>query len=162
MTDTVCVCCGWALLAVGLIGCLVPMIPGPPIAYCALFVALAVGDHSAPTWTCLAVAGVITVAVTVVDCLVPSWGAAKFKCSRSGRAGCLVGTIVGLFFLPAGVVAGPFLGALVGELAVGRRFGQSLYGAFGALVGFLVGVLLKVLSCGILAYWFYRAVTQGS
>ena len=71
----------------------------------------------------------------------------------------MIGTIVGLFFLPIGIIAGPFFGALVGELVAGRNFGQSLYGAFGALIGFLAGVLLKVLCCGLLAYWFYQSVT---
>ena len=156
--DIVYICIGWTLLAIGLIGCFVPMIPGPPIAYGALLVALAVGDHSAPTWSCLVIAGVITAVVTVIDYVIPSWGAAKFHCSRGGTVGCLIGTVVGLFFLPIGIIAGPFLGALAGELVAGRKFGQSLYGAFGALVGFLTGVLLKVLCCGLLAYWFYVAV----
>lgn len=83
--DIVYICIGWALLAIGLIGCFVPMIPGPPIAYCALLVASAVGDHTAPAWPCLVIAGVITAVVTVIDYVIPSWGAAKFHCSRGGN-----------------------------------------------------------------------------
>lgn len=158
--DVVYVCCGWALLAVGLVGCFVPLIPGPPIAYCALFVALALGDHSAPSLSLLITAGAVTAAVTVLDYVVPAWGAAKFHCSRWGTFGCLAGTIVGLFFLPLGIVAGPFLGALAGELIAGKKIGSALFGSFGALVGFLTGVLLKVICCGLLAYWFYLSVTR--
>ena len=146
------------LLAVGLIGCFIPLIPGPPVAYCALFVALAVGDHSAPTWSTLVIAGIITAAVVVLDYVVPAWGAAKFRCSRGGTFGCLAGTIVGLFFLPIGIVAGPFLGAFFGELLAGGKFGSSVLGALGALVGFLTGVLLKVACCGLLAYWYCVSV----
>ena len=155
--DVVWIACGWALLAVGLVGCFVPLIPGPPIAYSSLFVALLIGDHSSPTVSILVVAGLATAVVTILDYVVPAWGAARFHCSRGGTFGCLLGTVAGLFFLPFGIVAGPFLGALAGELISGKRFGSALFGSFGALVGFLTGVLLKVVCCGFLAYWFYRS-----
>lgn len=156
--DVVYIGIGWTLLAIGLIGCFVPMIPGPPIAYCALLVALAVGDHSAPTGSTLVIAGAITAAVVVLDYVVPAWGAAKFHCSRGGTVGCLIGTVVGFFFLPIGIIAGPFLGAFFGELLAGRKFGSSVFGAVGALVGFLTGVLLKIACCGLLAYWYCISV----
>ena len=158
--DLVCIGCGWLLLAVGLCGCFVPVIPGPAVAYSSLFVALLVGDHSSPTVTGLVVAGAVTAVVTVLDYIVPAWGAAKFHCSRGGTVGCFIGTLVGLFFMPVGILAGPFLGALAGELIAGKRVGSSLFGAFGALVGFLTGVLLKVACCGFLGYCFYSAVTR--
>lgn len=151
--------CGWTLLGIGLIGCFLPIIPGPSIAYSSLFVALAVGDHSSPTVPVLVAAGVATVVVTLLDYIVPAWGAKKFHCSRGGTFGCFVGTLVGLFFLPFGILAGPFLGALAGELIAGKKVGSSLFGALGALVGFLTGVMLKVLCCGLLGYWYYLAVT---
>ena len=157
--DVVLICCGWMLLALGLIGCFVPLIPGPPVAFCSLLVALVVGDHSSPTMNCLVIAGVVTAVVTVLDYVVPAWGAAKFHCSCGGTFGCFVGTIVGLFFLPIGIIAGPFLGALLGELLAGKKLGSSLFGALGALVGFLTGILLKVFCCGLLAYWFFISVT---
>ena len=149
---------GWILIAVGTIGCFLPVLPGPPIAYAALFVAMARGDHSSPGIATLVVAGVATVAVLVLDWIVPALGAKKFNCSRIGMFGCFVGTIVGLFFLPFGVVAGPFLGALAGELLAGKQFWLSLRGAFGALLGYACGVLLKVLCCGFIAYQFWAAV----
>lgn len=156
--DLAYVCIGWALLAIGVIGCFLPIVPGPPIAYCALFAALATGDHSAPTVLCLLLAGGLTVAVTVLDYIVPTWGAAKFHCSKFGMIGCFVGTVVGLFFLPLGVVAGPFLGAFVGEIAAGKVFSCSLRGAFGAFLGFLAGICMKLVCCGILAYLFLSAL----
>ena len=158
MMDVVYECIGWALIAVGTVGCILPVIPGPPIAYAALFLALARGDHTSPDVVALIVAGVVTVAVLVLDWIVPALGAKKFNCSRLGTVGCFVGTIVGLFFLPLGVVAGPFLGALVGELSSGKPFGRSLRGAFGALLGYACGVALKLACCGFIACQFWRAV----
>ena len=134
---------GWILIAIGVVGCFLPVLPGPPIAYAALFLALARGDHSSPGVSAFVVAGLVTAAVLVLDWIVPALGARKFNCSRVGMLGCFIGTIVGLFFLPIGVVAGPFIGALAG---------------FGALLGYVCGVVLKVACCGFIAYRFWTAV----
>lgn len=158
--DAVWIVCGWTLLAIGLVGCFLPVLPGPVVAYSSLFVAMQTGDHSSPTVSLLVVAGLVTAVVTILDYVVPAWGAAKFHCSRGGTVGCFLGTLGGLFFLPFGVLVGPFLGALAGELIAGRRFGSSLCGAFGALAGFLTGVLLKVACCGFLGYCFYSSVLR--
>ena len=149
---------GWVLIAIGTIGCFLPVLPGPPIAYAALFLALARGDHSSPGVSTFVVAGVVMAVVLVLDWIVPTLGAKKFNCSRLGMLGCFIGTIVGLFFLPLGVVLGPFIGALAGELVSGKPFGLSLKGAFGALLGYVCGVLLKVACCGFIAYQFWTAV----
>ena len=149
---------GWVLIAIGTIGCFLPVLPGPPIAYAALFLALARGDHSSPGVSAFVVAGLVTAVALVLDWIVPALGARKFNCSRVGILGCFIGTIIGLFFLPLGVVAGPFIGAFAGEMASGKPFGLSLKGAFGALFGYVLGVLLKVVCCGFLAYQFWMAV----
>ena len=149
---------GWILIAVGTIGCFLPVLPGPPIAYAALFLTLARGDHSSPEVSTFVVAGLVMAAVLVLDWIVPALGAKKFNCSRVGMFGCFAGTIVGLFFLPFGVVLGPFIGALAGEMLSGKPFGLSLKGAFGALLGYAFGVVLKVACCGFIAYWFWTAV----
>ena len=121
---------GWVLIAIGTIGCFLPVLPGPPIAYAALFLALARGDHSSPEVSTFVVAGLVMAVVLVLDWIVPALGARKFNCSRLGMLGCFIGTIAGLFFLPLGVVAGPFLGALAGEMVSGKPFGMSLKGAW--------------------------------
>ena len=149
---------GWVLIAIGTIGCFLPVLPGPPIAYAALFLALARGDHSSPGVATLVITGAVTAAVLVLDWIVPSLGAKKFNCSRIGMLGCFVGTIVGMFFLPYGVVAGPFLGALAGEMLSGKTLGLSLRGAFGALLGYACGLILKLVCCGFIAYQFWVAI----
>ena len=151
------ICAGWALLVIGFLGCFIPMLPGPPIAYCALLLAVATGDHTAPPLSVLIGTALLTIVITVLDYVVPAWGAAKFNCSRLGTIGCFIGTVVGLFFLPIGVVAGPFFGALIGETSSGKNLGAALVGALGALIGFLAGVVMKVVCCGVLAYYFWLA-----
>lgn len=158
MLDVVYISVGWVLLAIGVVGCVMPLLPGPMVAYTSLLVAKACGDHSVPSCRVLIVVALITLLVTVLDYVVPAIGAKKFRCSRLGTVGCVVGTVVGLFFLPLGVVVGPFFGALIGESASGKNLMQASIGALGAFVGFLLGVFIKLMCCGYVAYCFYNAV----
>ena len=143
---------GAVLLAAGFVGCVVPVLPGPILAYCGLL-ALA-PTEKCPSATTLAVAGALVAVVTVADYVVPAIGARKFNCSRLGTFGCFVGTIVGMFFIPVGLLLGPFLGAFVGELVAQKPVGAALRGGFGALLGFLSGVFLKVAFCLAMAVIF--------
>ncbi len=151
---------GGVLLLIGFIGCVVPCTPGPLIGWCALLV-LSFTDFALPlVW--LVAAGVVMAVVTVLDYIVPSYGAKKFSCSRWGVVGCAVGTIVGLFFLPFGIVLGPFIGACAGELIAGRTFGMALKGGFGAFLGFLTGVFLKICAVGAFTGLFVWAVLNAA
>ena len=59
----------------------------------------------------------------------------------------MVGACVGVFFFPLGLLAGPFAGALVGELLAGRNLTDGVHSGFGAVLGFLGGVFAKLLAC---------------
>ena len=150
---------GWILLVIGFVGCFVPILPGPPIAYLSLFMAKVAGDHSQPTASVLVIAATAVILVTILDFVIPVIGAKHFKCSKAGTIGCFVGTIVGLFFLPFGVIVGPFAGALIGEASIaGKNLSGAILGATGALVGFLLGTLAKLLCCGYLTYLFLTSI----
>lgn len=153
--DVVYVLLGWLMLGVGLVGCFVPVLPGPTIAYASLFVPWLMNGPNAPSVRLLALTGVLTAVVTILDYIVPALGAKKFNCSRWGTAGCFIGTFVGIFFLPLGVLAGPFLGALVGELIAGKCVSAAMRGALGALLGYVFGLVLKVVTCLFLAYCYW-------
>ncbi|MBR2837848.1 MAG: DUF456 domain-containing protein [Kiritimatiellae bacterium] len=147
---------GGLLLALGLVGCVVPVLPGPLVAYSSLWVLVAFG--ASPGTERLAVGGVVVLAVMAVDYVLPSVMAGKFKCSKSGVFGCVVGTFAGLFFLPVGLVAGPFLGTVAGELIAGKRLGESLKGGLGALIGFVLCLFAKLAAVALFAWWFFAAV----
>lgn len=159
MADVCFIVLGSLCLLVGFAGCVVPAIPGPLVAYLALFAALGCGDHTRPGVAELVVTGLLTALVTAFDVIVPAIGAKRFSCTRAGTIGCMIGTVVGIFYAAGGgIVLGPFLGALAGELIAGRPFKAALKGAFGALLGFLAGVTMKLLCCVVLAVWFLVAV----
>ena len=144
---------GGAAMLLGFIGCFLPVLPGPAIAYGALFVLFAFGCPL--TTTQLALGGGVLVVVTLVDYILPSVCAKRFKCSGWGVFGCFVGSIAGLFFLPLGIILGPFLGTIAGELIAGKDLAASFRGGFGALLGFVLCLGLKLVAVGLYAWWYF-------
>ncbi len=137
------------LLLVGLAGCIVPVLPGPPIAYLGIIV-LQMTSKVDFSITTLLMLGLLALGVTILDYIVPGIGTKKFGGSKLGTIGCFIGTIAGLFlFPPIGIVVMPFVGALLGELLNGTPLNPSLRAAIGALIGFLAGTFAKFLVCFI-------------
>ena len=146
------------LLLIGFFGCIVPVLPGPIIGYCGLLALIP--TEKCPSTLVLVTMGLVVAAVTVADYVVPAIGAKKFNCSRWGTFGCFVGTIVGLFFVPIGILVGPFLGAFLGELIAMKSIAAALKGGFGAFLGFLSGVFLKILACIAMTFIYVMLVFQ--
>jgi len=155
MADVALMVMGTACLLVGFVGCIVPVLPGVACAYAALWT-LCPTSH-ALTGDRLLVGGIVAATVIVLDYVVPALGAKRFNCSKWGVFGCVVGTIVGIFFAPLGIILGPFLGAVAGELVAGKQASAALRGGFGALLGFIAGVLLKFVACALFTWWFVQA-----
>ena len=146
---------GALLLVCGFIGSAVPVLPGPILGYAALWTL--VPTVKAPSTSILAFGAAIVIVVSIVDYVLPTFFAKKFKCSGWGVFGCAVGTIVGLFFLPIGLIAGPFLGTVAGELIAGRRIGHALKGGVGTLVGYVATLAMKLVAVAYFAIIFIRA-----
>ena len=143
-------------LVLGLVGCFIPILPGPMLCYCALF--CLIKTKGCPSIITFVFLGFLVLAVTISDYLIPMIGAKKFNCSKWGTYGCFIGTLLGMFFLPIGVIAGPFLGALIGECFTGKSFLDAFWGGVGALCGFLASVVLKFLVCITIALVVFNAI----
>ena len=151
---------GCAAMLAGFIGCFVPVLPGPAIAYATLFVLFAFG---CPLSTAqLSVGAAVLVVVMLVDYVLPSVCAKRFKCSGWGVFGCFAGSIIGLFFLPLGIILGPFLGTIAGELIAGKDLAASFRGGFGALLGFVLCLGLKLGAVGLYAWWYFARLPYSS
>lgn len=147
---------------VGIVGAIVPALPGPPVAWGALlFLHLHNPDALSPTF--LIVAALVAVVITVLDFLVPVWGTKHFGGTKAGTRGSTLGLLAAMFLFPAlglaigpfGIVsllAGPFVGAWVGESLWGNK-ANALRSAFGSFVGFLAGTFMK-LAYGIVVVVF--------
>ena len=155
MTDILLIVLGAICLLVGFVGCVVPVLPGVACAYAALWT-LYLTPH-ALAGEKLLVGGIVAVVAIGLDYVVPALGAKKFDCSKWGVFGCMAGTIVGIFFAPFGIILGPFLGAVAGELIAGKEMPAALRGGVGALLGFLAGVVLKFAACALFTWWFVQA-----
>lgn len=154
--DITLICLGAVCLLVGLAGCIAPMLPGPPISYAGLLL-LHFTERYQFTVTQLVMWAVVVLIVLLLDYFTPLIGAKKFGGSKYGNWGCVIGTVVGMFFMPFGIIVGPFAGAVIGELIANRPFNEALRTGFGSFIGFLVGTLLKFIVCIYFTYEFIAA-----
>jgi uncharacterized protein YqgC (DUF456 family) len=151
----------FVLLIIGIIGAVVPMLPGPPLSFIGLLLVQWSG-YGGFTSDFLWVWAGITVIITVMDYILPSLLARKFGGSRSAAIGSFIGLIIGLFFFPPwGMIAGTFLGALVGELIHNREnMEQAFKSALGALFAFVVGTGAKLIAGSIMLFYAVKAVVS--
>ena len=150
---------GAILVLIGFIGSILPVIPGPPISWAGLLLLKwtdYVNDHGAAYENALWILLFFVVLVTILDYVVPIMGTKKYGGSKRGVWGATIGVVVGLFFGPLGIIIGPFLGAYIGEITTGKKEKQALRAAWGSFVGFLLGVGMKLMVCGVILFFFIR------
>lgn len=155
MADYVLLILGIILMLIGIIGCLVPVLPGPPLSFLGLIL-LHVSRFGQFTPAVLIVMASITVVVSVLDYIVPIWGTKRFGGSKYGTRGATVGLIIGLFLGPVGIILGPLIGAVVGELIFKDDMSYALKAGFGSLLGFLTGIGLKLAASFIMTFYFVK------
>jgi uncharacterized protein len=129
---------------VGLVGNLVPAIPGVPLVFGGLLLA-AWAEHFqyVGAWT-LVVIGVLALLAWGVELLASGLGAKRFGASRMAVVGAVIGTLVGLFLGIPGIILGPFVGAVAGELLARRDLVQAGRAGIGTWLGLVVGAALKI------------------
>jgi uncharacterized protein len=143
----------------GIIGCLAPVLPGPPLSYLGL-VLIHFTRFADVSTRLFVILGIIVVIVSILDYVVPIWGTKKFGGSKYGTRGATVGLIIGFFLGPAGIIIGPFVGAFVGELIFKDDVHYALKAGFGSLLGFLTGVGLKLATSCAITFYFIRALVN--
>ena len=169
---------GAICLLLGLIGCVAPVIPGVPLSYAGLLL-LHFTDRVQFSWQFLTVWAVIVIVIQVLDYFIPAWGTKKFGGSKYGAWGSTIGLLLGFFMGPWGIIVGPFVGAVVGELIYFNRHPQAiisgseqpasntqqaknnnltraLRAGFGSFVGLLTGTILKCICCGMMIVYFVK------
>jgi len=137
------------MVVLGLLGTVLPAIPGLPLIFGGMLLAAWAGDFQQIGIATIAVLGVLTLLSLAIDFWATAVGAKRVGASGKAVAGAVLGTVVGLFFGPVGLFAGPFAGALAGELLHRRRLGRGDLGhaakvGFGTWLGIVLGVVLKL------------------
>ena len=143
---------------IGIAGSILLGLPGPPVSWVGLLILYiwgngvnGAGEPLSPA--ALIVWGVVVVAVTVIDYIVPPLLTKKMGGSRYAEKGSLYGMIFGIIFTPVGMILGSFLGALIAELAIAKKnLDEALNAAVGSFLGFILGTGIKTI-CAVLILW---------
>ena len=144
-------------MLIGIVGCIVPGLPGVPVAYAGLWIAQAT-ERIDFTWQMLLIWGIVTVVVSVLDYVVPAWGTKHYGGTKWGIWGSTIGVFVGLFFGAVGVIVCPLIGAILGELMNGKEMKEALRAGWGSFIGLLCGTILKLICCGLMTLELIKAI----
>lgn len=145
------------VMVIGILGSILPVLPGLPLVFGALLLAKILG-YSSISWWLISFFGFLTVLGLVLDYLIPMATTKKFGGSRYGLIGLTIGFVVGLIFAPVGlfsIIVMPFLGALVGELIYDRKsHHRALKAASGSVIGYFLSIVYG-LTVSFLMFGFY-------
>jgi hypothetical protein len=139
----------WWLLVVllvlaGLAGTVVPALPGVPLVFAGLFVGAWIGEFEAVGWVTLGIFAGLTALTVAVDFLAGAFGTRYAEASSRAFWGATIGAIAGMFFGLPGIILGPFIGAVIGELTGGRGWQQSGRAGLGAWLGLVFATAFKL------------------
>ena len=146
---------GFILLLIGLIGSVLPVLPGPTIAWTGILL-LHFSRFGEFSTGFLIISAVLAVGIALLDYFVPIWGTKKFGGSKAGVIGSMLGLVAGLFIPPFGILIGPFVGAVIGELTQKNDFQKALKAGFGSFLGFLAGTAIKLIYCLVIVILFIQ------
>lgn len=148
-----------AFFLLGVITSLLPIIPGGVIVWFGVLIhKIWLGDDSI-SWYLVAVTGMLTLLAQAADLYMGVWGARRFGASWRGVCGAIAGAIIGLFIPPPilWIIIGPFIGAIIGELSMGRNFREGSRAGFGTILGSLLAFSLKIAFSFLVIFLFYTS-----
>ena len=146
------------LMLLSFIGCVLPAIPGPPLAFIGYLLLLLTPAGTGLSTGAIILFGVLTLLTIVVDFVIPALGVKFFGGTKWGKWGCFIGSIAGLLFMPWGLIIGPFLGAFIGELLGNNTTNAALMSGIGSLLGFLFVTVFKIGVTVALIYSSFAAI----
>jgi uncharacterized protein len=138
----------WLLAAVlviaGLAGSVLPAMPGVPLVFLGLVVGAWADDFQRVTWLTLTLLGLLTIASFSIDVLATALGAKRVGATRLAIVGAMLGTLGGMFLGIPGLILGPFVGAVAGELISHGKVRQATRAGLATWMGLIFGTLTKI------------------
>ena len=132
------------IIAAGFVASILPNLPGIPVMFGGMLLAAWVGYFQRiPVWV-IVILGVLAALSVVFDFLSGTWGAKRYGASKAAVWGAFIGTIVGLFFGIPGILLGPFVGAVIGQLVSGSAIDHAAKVGLGTWIGLLIGTAIKL------------------
>lgn len=151
------------LMVAGLVGAVVPLLPGIPLIFGGIWLLAGVDHYRHLGLGWLLSIGLVGAVGLSMDLLAGALGAKRLGASPRAVWGALAGTVIGMFFGLPGLLLGPFVGAVLGELASGNSVLRSAHVGVGTWIGFICGTLIKLVAslsmlalCGA-GWWWNRA-----
>ncbi|MFO7848896.1 MAG: DUF456 domain-containing protein [Spirochaetia bacterium] len=155
--DIVLTTVGSLLSLFGLIGCVLPIVPGPLLSYGAVVLIFFAPGSDLISVSLLVVLGLVSLAAMLGDQVLPAVSSRRAGAGRAGIIGSVIGMIAGMiFFPPFGLVIGAFLGALAGEILFHRENRKPLKAAFAVFRGTLLATLIKLCVAAVSTYFFAK------
>lgn len=147
------------LMAAGLCGIFVPMLPDVPLVFGGVLFYAIFNRFQQIGWKALLIWGIITAVVFVLDYLVQAMGAKKWGASKLGILGAIVGLVLGISLGGIiGIIIGPIMGVIFFELLGDRNLKEAFRAGVGTFFGFVLGVLLKIIVGVVMVGWFLKVV----
>lgn len=132
----------FTLMIIGVIGSIVPVLPGPLSSWVGLFIFSNVTDVVV-SGKLILICLIIAIGIFILDYIIPIYTSKKFGASRYGIIGASIGIILGLLFAPFGIFIGAIIGSVTGEMILNKNFKKSLKSAFGVFLGFIISGFTK-------------------
>lgn len=140
------------LVALGLLGSVIPGMPGTPLYLVAMLIARFCADVQMSSLE-LFVIFILVAATFAVDFFLPMWTTKKFGGTKAGVYGSIIGLLAGFFLpIPASAIICMFLGAIIGEIIAGQSNGVALKSGMGNLIGFIIATTVKFV-LGVYCGW---------
>lgn len=133
-----------AVSGLGIVGCVAPALPGPPVSYAAILIYHFARGGNVFSTTFLVVSLVFVLVVAALDYFLPIYATKKFGGTRQGVWGGIIGLTLGMFIPPWGIIIGPLAGAVIGDLIAGKQFESALKSGIGSFVGFILATSAKL------------------
>lgn len=144
----------------GIIGAIVPMIPGPPLVLAGAFIYAAYTKFTVVGWKVVVLLTILAAVGVFLDYTAWLCGARKLGATKLGVGFGMLGLIVGIFFLPWGLIVGPLVGVGIGEAIAKRRAVPAVKASAGSLLGVVVGVIFKFFICLLMVAIFIMSLVR--
>lgn len=142
--DTIALVVAALLVLIGLAGIVLPALPGIPLMFAGMLLAAWADDFRHVGAGPMLVLALMTILSLLADFWATALGARRVGASRKALWGSVLGTFAGLFFMPFGLLLGPFLGALIGELWHGSQWRKATHVGLGTWLGLVAAIVLKL------------------
>lgn len=148
------------LVAIGIAGSVLPVLPGAPLVLLGLVLAAWIDDFARVGWLTLAALALLTVLTLIVDAFAATLGAKRVGASPAALIGSTIGTVLGVFGGFVGVILGPFIGAVAGELFArpdlhrAGRVGLATWIGFALGIAAKLAILFAMIGIFAVAYWW--------